>query len=656
MDIITASIGAINGWADNAWAAVASRIAEEGIVITISAGNDGEAGPFLFSSGSAGENVIAVASTEGDTSAQPLFHAHFTNGNKTESARIGYIPSTTAVDRDIRGWPIVPISNDTHSVDDACRPFPEGAFNLTGKIPLVRRAGCSMQAKQENLNALGAEIVILYNDKRPLAQLYTDNSDSIAILIEARSGEAIVEAVTSGLAVTVDFLDYWTDVVSLPRDYAGVPSTFTSWGGLYDLKLKPDIAAPGGQIFSSLPNGHYGIMSGTSMAAPYVAGVVALYIQVHGGRAIHGKGFAKQVVRRVISSGTSRQWGNDGTIVAPPVQVGTGLINALRMINYKTVLDFDKMELNDTANFNAVHEVTVTNTGDEAIKYTLEVQDASGVETYYDYDGGPYSPRIRSYDELSPIEMSVDVLLPEPFTLGPGDSKTVQVTFSKPPQEWNATMLPLYSGKIFINGTNNESLSIPYMGLASDLRKEMDNMFMAGYPTLTTTTDRIDVHQKPNWTNDVWGSEEDWPRLTLQLKWGTAELRWDIYEPGFNESMWEYPPVVGRNGYLGSATNYAGSYSGDFNRSDSPELLESYPLTHINRNGIITAYRHTLFWFGRFANGTQIEPGQYDMRIAVLKPFGDRSFSKDWDVMDTPTISILGKYGPNPWQQGDKSA
>lgn len=117
-----------------------------------------------------------------------------------------------------------------------------------GKVPLVRRGTCTFTIKQQNLFAIGAEYILIYNNENPLITPGTTSDEGLIGLITADAGKAIIETIKAGGNVTADFSTNPEAVVGLEYPAGGRPNTFTSWGGTNDLQIKPDIAAPGGQV------------------------------------------------------------------------------------------------------------------------------------------------------------------------------------------------------------------------------------------------------------------------------------------------------------------------------------------------------------------------------------------------------------------------
>ena len=88
-------------------------------------------------------------------------------------------------------------------------------------------------------------------------------------LISLTDGEAM-DAAESKTMTVAEETGFRADI------YGGQMSSFSSWGVSPDLRLLPDITALGGNILSCYDDGQYGIMSGTSMATPHMAGISAL--------------------------------------------------------------------------------------------------------------------------------------------------------------------------------------------------------------------------------------------------------------------------------------------------------------------------------------------------------------------------------------------
>ena len=108
-------------------------------------------------------------------------------------------------------------------------------------------------------------------------------------------------------------------------------------------RLKPDVSAPGAGIRSTVPGGGYGQSSGTSMAAPHVAGLVALLISAQPKLAGQVETIESIIQQAAVPLTTTNGCGGDTSTSVPNHTFGYGRIDALHA--YQLLLLNDRIFL-----------------------------------------------------------------------------------------------------------------------------------------------------------------------------------------------------------------------------------------------------------------------------------------------------------------------
>ena len=123
------------------------------------------------------------------------------------------------------------------------------------------------------------------------------------------SSPASAEAAIAVAAVEVQ----GAPTTAVHADFSSVGPTALS------LQLKPEVAAPGVDIVSSVPGGAWSSLSGTSMASPHIAGAAALLMQRHPTWSV------AELKSALVTTGRPAETGDDS--VAGPTFVGGGLVS-----------------------------------------------------------------------------------------------------------------------------------------------------------------------------------------------------------------------------------------------------------------------------------------------------------------------------------------
>lgn len=153
-----------------------------------------------------------------------------------------------------------------------------------------------------------------------------------------------------------------------------VVASFSSSGPTpLSLRLKPEVSAPGVAIVSASPGRAYATLSGTSMAAPHIAGAVALLLQRH------PTWTPAQVKSALTLTGDPAFDTDRKNVELPTLRGGGGVVNLPRADNplvfaSPAALSFGLLDPGDSA----VQQVALTDAGGGAGPWTVTLERQSG--------------------------------------------------------------------------------------------------------------------------------------------------------------------------------------------------------------------------------------------------------------------------------------
>src|SRR5256886_9405155 len=285
MQVISMSLGSDFGNEDDADAEASENAVNAGIVVVASAGNAGPI-PYVVGDPSTGEKAISVAAVDS--------HASYPG----EALTLAPTGGITALDSDGiaatngTSLPVVVLPNTkgtgSGGVSLGCDPAEYTAAGVSGKLVVTARGTCARVARAIFGQQAGAAAVAMINNASgypPFEGPINSNPDTgipytVTIPFLGVQGPTATDGATLAASTTAGFTATATIANPTFRHFASFSSGGPRGG---DGHLKPDISAPGISVFSTgIGTGNQGVfMSGTSMAAPHVAGRAAAAIQAH---------------------------------------------------------------------------------------------------------------------------------------------------------------------------------------------------------------------------------------------------------------------------------------------------------------------------------------------------------------------------------------
>ncbi|WP_059172772.1 S8 family serine peptidase [Bacillus sp. FJAT-27445] len=374
-DVLNMSLGSTAGFVDanSPEQQAITRAVDNGVVMSISAGNSAYFGngyfyPYasnpdygLVGSPSVSKDSISVASYENTRMDVDAANVSIDGG---DAEQVMFLSASQTA-------PTVGTSFEM-VYGGLGQPADLEGKELKGKFALIQRGGIAFTEKAINAQNAGAAGVIIYNNAGGTVNMATDAAITIPQLFMLKAdGDRFAAALQAGKAVTVSFDG---GKMTVPNAEAGKMSAFTSWGITPNLDFKPEITAPGGQIYSTADGNEYQIMSGTSMAAPHVSGGSALVLErVDNEFGLQGADRSKLAKKFLLNTAKPVVFGK-----APvsPRRQGAGLMQLHAALSTPvTVTDSKtgeaKVALKEVKNNVVTFALTAENYSDKAVTYDV---------------------------------------------------------------------------------------------------------------------------------------------------------------------------------------------------------------------------------------------------------------------------------------------
>lgn len=488
-DVINMSLGSTCGFStpegEKGVTEVLNNIAESGVMLSISAGNEYSAalGTRIGKGHALTQNPDYGTVASPSSYSQPLSIASVEKADSIDSCYLTVGERKVAFNDTVEDKTVENVKDESPSfrslaskgsLDYVVVPgFGEAKdyedLDVSGKIALVSRGSVEYNVKKNAAKEAGAIGILVYNNEPGMLYMQMDNYDLPSAFISQADGKALAAVAEGNRKLTVS-----ASYGKVDNPTSGEMSDFSSWGVTPELTLKPDLTAPGGNIKSATTGGGYTTKSGTSMSAPFVSGAMALVKQY-----VEQKNYAftetnkANLVSNLLMSTADLVMA--GTAPYSPRKQGAGSVNIAAATStkaYLTAVDGGrpKVELGDDAQKTGKYEVKfeVHNLTNEELTYT--------VGGYIQTDAQEVTKQIEGEDvhQVTELPYLLGKIDAKTVTVAGGETETVSVSVSL--TQANNEYLNRFENGTYIEGFvtltpesgTQPTLSIPYMGFYGD--------------------------------------------------------------------------------------------------------------------------------------------------------------------------------------------